>query len=211
MIRTNIRTVRATVGQGALAKCLLPFAVPILLTFGLLALIGDRWPRDLAPGSGLKLAGLFTTVITACAVWHHAVGRVEDRDARRFLAAVCALTGLLGWPVWSVGVLPSINGAVQRNPVTVRMALERTEVTHASKSRNRYHWAWFRADGGTHARLSGRYFISEELYESLGHASSAQVDVTFAEGLLGAQMVLGFDSLRDRSPEGVGSRRVGGS
>ncbi len=180
-------------GQGVLLKGLLPFAVPILLTFGLLLLVGDRWPRALAPGSGLKLAGLLTTLITAWAVWHHAVGRVEDRKARQFVALMCALTGLMGWPVWSVGVLPSINGSVQRNHVTVRMALERTEVTHASKSRDLYHWAWLRADGGTHARLSGRYFISEALYESLGNATSVQVDVTFAEGLLGAQTVLGFD------------------
>ena len=193
MTRTNIRTARATVAQGALAKSVLPFAVPILLTFGLLLLVGDRWPRDVAPGSGLKLAGFFATVITACAVWHHAVGRVEDRKARQFVALVCALTGLMGWPVWSVGVLPSINGSVQRNHHTVRMTLERTEVTHASKSRNLYHWAWLRADGGTHARLSGRDFITGALYESLGNASSAQVDVTFAEGLLGAQTVLGFD------------------
>jgi hypothetical protein len=193
MIRTDIRTARASLGQAALAKGMLPFAVPILLTFGLLLLIGDRWPRDLAPGYGLKLAGFCTTAITACAVWSHAVARVEDRKARQFVAVVCALTALMGWPVWSVGVLPSVNGSVQRNPGTVRMTVERTEVTHASKSRNLYHWAWLRAEDGQDARLSGRYFITEALHERLADASSAQVDVTFAEGLLGARIVLRFD------------------
>lgn len=190
---TKIRIPRASVPQSLFGKVLLPFALPILLTFALLLLVGNHWPRDIAPGSGLKLAGLCATAITAFVVWRNAIARVDDHKARTFAALLCAVTGLMGWPVWSVGVLPSLNGAVLRNQSTVRMTLERTEVTHKSKSRELYYWAWLKADRDNGVAGSGRYFISREIYERLEKASPATVDVTVAQGLLGAQIVRGYD------------------
>lgn len=184
---------RATVPQSLFAKVVLPFAVPILLTFALLLLVGNHWPRDIAVGSGLKLTGLVTTAMTAFAVWRYSVAQIDERKVRKFAALLCAITALLGWPVWSVGVLPSVNGMVVRNQSTVRMRLEKTEVTHASKSRELYHWAWLKADRSDAVISSGRYFISEEVYERFEKTSPATVEVAVGEGLLGARIVLGYD------------------
>lgn len=189
----QVRIRKAAVPQSVFAKILLPFAVPVLITFALLLLVGNHWPRDIAPGSGLKLAGLGASAITALAVWHSAVTRVQAPKARKGAALLCAVTGLMGWPVWCVGVLPSINGAALNSQTTVRMTLERIEVTHASKSRALYHWAWLKAGRDDSVIGSGRYFISNEIYDRLEKTRPGTVKVTVAEGLLGAQIVRGFD------------------
>lgn len=174
-------------------KAMLPFAAPILLTFALLLLVGNHWPRDIAPGSGLKLAGLVTTAVTAFGVWRYSIAQLSEPKLRKSAAILCAVTALLGWPVWSVGVLPSVNGAIVRGQSTVRMTLERTEVTHASKSRELYHWAWLKPDRSDAVIGSGRYFISEDIYNRLQETSPAKVEVMIGQGLLGARIVLGFD------------------
>ena len=183
---------RPAVPASFLGKLLLPFAVPILLTLALLLLVGDRWPRDIAPGSGLKLAGLCASALVAFAVWRFVVRDVTDKRARKFAALLCALTGLMGWPVWSVGVLPSLNGSNLSGERTVRMALERIEATRKSKSRGYYHWAWLKADSDNFGVRSGRYFISEGIYDLWGREAPAMVDVTVAQGALGALVVTGF-------------------
>lgn len=172
---------------------MLPFAVPILLTFALVLLVGDKWPRDIASGSGLKLAGLCCAAVTSLIVSLCAVGQLTDRRVRAFGGILCAATGLLGWPVWSTGVLPSINGAALSEPIIVPMTLERTETTHKSKSRDLYHWAWLRAQDDDSLIASGRYFVSETVFERLNTLERGTVGVTVAKGLLGAQVVIGFD------------------
>lgn len=184
---------RAVVPQTAIAKIVLPFAVPIMLTFALLLLIGSTWPRDLAPGSGLKLAGLCATAITTFAVWRNATSQVENPKVCKAVAVLCAITGLMGWPVWSVGVLPSVNGAALHDHAKVRMRLERTEITHASKSRELYHWAWLKAERDNAAIGSGRYFIANDVFDRLSRTAPSTVDVTIAQGLLGARVVLAFE------------------
>jgi hypothetical protein len=174
------------------ATVVLPFAIPILLTFALVLLVGNAWPRSIALGSGLKLAGLAATAITGLAVWYAAAARARDPAVARFAALACGVTALMGWPVWSVGVLPSINGSVLDGPLTVRMTLERTAVTNKRKSREFYHWAWLRAERGESVIGSGRYFIAEDVYDRWRAAAPAAVDVRIARGLLGAQVVLGF-------------------
>lgn len=188
-----IRPARAKVPATFHAKLMLPFAAPILVTFVLLALVGDQWPRDIAPGSGLKIAGLCTTAVSAFACWLFAVRAVDDRRVRGFAALLCAITGLMGWPVWSVGVLPSINGSVLAEPSAVRMTVERTEATHKSKSKGFYHWVWLKADTGNARLYSGRYFISEDVYERLNRTTPDIVTVNVARGLLGAQIVTGLE------------------
>lgn len=176
-----------------LLKLLLPFAGPIALTFALLLLGGDHWPRDIAAGSGLKIGGLCASVLTAVAIWHFATRGFADLHLRRFAAIVCAVTGLMGWPVWTTGVLPSVNGMVLGNPVTVLMTFERTERTQQSRSRNHYHWVWLKAQSVSSPIGSGRYFISQSLYEAWTAQKPVTVRVTVARGLLGAQLVQGFE------------------
>lgn len=186
---TAISPVRPQVPAAFFVQLVLPFAAPILATFVLLVLVGDQWPRDIAPGSGLKLVGLCAAILTSAVFWAFAVGDVENIRIRRFAAALCAITGLMGWPVWSVGVLPSINGSVLTEPSILRMTVERTEVAHKSKSKGFYHWVWLKADNGNARLPSGRYFISEDVYQLLQSTKPDTVTVTVAQGILGAQVV----------------------
>lgn len=172
---------------------LLPFAMPIILTFLLILLVGDHWPRDIAAGSGLKLAGLFCSALTAVVIWLYTVRKTPESRVRTFTALLCTVTGLLGWPIWSTGILPSVNGAVLAEPVIVPMTLERTETTYKSKSRDLYHWAWLKAQNEAGIVKSGRYFISEDVYARYQGTEGGVVEVSVAKGLLGAQVVLGFD------------------
>jgi hypothetical protein len=189
----NTRSSRPKLPTGLLLKPLLPFALPMVATFALVLLVGDRWPRDIAPGSGLKLAGLAATMATAFGVWRYAVRGVEDERVGRVVALLCAVTGLMGWPVWTTGVLPSVNGARLGSERTVRMDLERLETTTKSKSRGLYHWAWLAARDGEDALASGRYFLSETVYDTWQKTDPAEVHVTVARGFLGAQVVMKFD------------------
>lgn len=170
---------------------ILPFAVPILVTLILLLVVGNAWPRDIAPGSGLKLPGLAASAATATAmaVWRLAVHAIADQRVRRFAALVCAATGLMGWPVWTVGVLPTLNGAATSNERVVVMTLQRVEVTRKSRSRDYYHWAWLKAEDRGQAALSGRYFISGTTYDRWRREGPARVEVGLGRGLLGAEVV----------------------
>lgn len=171
---------------------MLPFAVPVFLTLALVLLVGDRYPRTIAPGSGLKLAGLCVTIVTCFVVWRLAVRGIEDLRAHKFAALFSVVTGLMGWPVWSVGLLPSVNGAVLDTQRTVSMRLERTEVTSKSRSRDQYHWAWLSADTPDAPISAGRYFIPQNTYREWSRRRPQQVKVTVARGLLGAMVVTGY-------------------
>lgn len=73
------------------------------------------------------------------------------------------------------------------------MRLERTETTRKSRSRDVYHWAWLTAEDDSAPIRSGRYFVSEAVFRRLSDAPQATVDVIVARGLLGAQVVIGFE------------------
>lgn len=186
---TKDRTSRATAPPGFFAKLLLPFAIPVALTMVLVILVGESWPRQIARGSGLKLAGFGATMLTAAVVWHGVTRAIADRRVRQVAALLCGLTAMLGWPVWSMGILPSINGARLGPATTQRMVLERTESTPVSRSRARNHWAWLRLGDAR----ADRYFISEELYTRWNSQRPETVTVTTAPGLLGAEVVTGYE------------------
>jgi hypothetical protein len=181
-----------TVPASFFGKVALPFGVPILLTFALL-LAGDRWPRDIAPGSGLKLAGLIMTSVVALIAWRLSVNGTLDARIRKAAALLCLITGLMGWPVWTAGVLPSINGSVLGSEKVVRMKLQRTEVTHYTKGRQDHHWAWLTPEDDDAVIGSGRYRLSESLHDRWNKAPPVTVLVTVARGALGAQVVKGFE------------------
>ncbi|MFL0672034.1 MAG: hypothetical protein ACJLS3_11615 [Erythrobacter sp.] len=186
---TKDRTSRPDVPPRFFAGLLLPFAVPMVLTMALVILVGESWPRQIAPGSGLKLAGLGASALTTILVWHRVTHGIADRRVRKMAALICGMVGLLGWPVWSIGILPSINGASLGPATTQRMVLERTESTPVSRSRARNHWAWLRSGDAP----ADRYFISEELYARWNSQRPETVTVTFAPGLLGAEVVTGYE------------------
>ncbi len=68
-------------------------------------------------------------------------------------------------------------------------SLQRTEATTIAKQRGHHHWAWLKAEGAGNEALSGRYFISEELYNAWSTAAPPSVVITIAKGLLGAGVV----------------------
>ena len=174
-------------------KLLLPFAIPILVTFALVILVGERWPRTIAPGSGLALAGLGATALTGVLVWHRVTSGMSDKRVHQMAALMCGVTGLMGWPVWSFGVLPSVNGFSLGPQEQVRMVLERTEVTTVSRSSQLNHWAWLRPVTSTDAAGAGRYFIPEATYRQWNDQRPGMVTVTVAGGLLGAQVVISYE------------------
>ena len=89
-------SVEATVPRGWHIKAILPFALPIIVTFALLILVGDRWPRGIAPGSGLKLAGFGVAVVTSYIVWYFTVRGVKDLRGRRFHSYILRCHGRYG-------------------------------------------------------------------------------------------------------------------
>lgn len=171
----------------------MPFVIPILLTFALVVFVGDSWPRNIAPGSGLKMPGFAAAGLTSLVVWHLITRSIADRRIHKEAAIICGVVGLMGWPVWSVGVLPSVNGLSLGLERALQMRLERTEVTTVSRSRDLNHWAWLRPEGQKPRVQPGRYFIPEGIYQDWYSRQPSTVTITIAEGLLGAQVVTSFE------------------
>lgn len=186
------RSPRTIVPAGFFPKLLLPFAVPILLTLLLAVLVGEQVPRTIAPGSGLKLAGLCCAVMLAAIAWRWSIRCIADRRAHAFAALACTVTGLLGWPVWTMGILPSVNGLSLHDTQTIRMALERTEVTTVRRSRSLNHWAWLKADSSGSLAGTGRYIIPEAVHADWARRHGSTVTLTVAQGLLGAAVILSY-------------------
>lgn len=170
----------------------LPVAVPFLLTIAVILSVGEAWPRNIAPGSGLKLWGLFASGLTAASVWLMVRRRVADQRAVRFAALFCVMTGLLGWPAWSVGVLPSINGRSLDPEMTQSMVIERLEITAASRQRGFYYWAWLTPLDPASGLATGRYVIPEDTFRRWSGEQPKLVQLHHARGALGARVVTGY-------------------
>lgn len=165
----------------------------MLLTAALVILVGESWPRNIAPGSGLKVPGFGASVLTSLIVWQFITRSIGDKRVHKMAAIICGVVGLMGWPVWSVGVLPSVNGFSLGPRESVRMTLTRTEITTVSRSRAFNHWAWLRPEVPTARAKTGRYFISEQTYQRWDDERPSTVNVTISEGLLGAQIVTDYE------------------
>jgi hypothetical protein len=183
----------APVRAGFFVAAALPFFIPMLLTLALVLTVGEAWPRQIAPGSGLKLAGFVAAGLTGLAVFAALTFRHSDARLRKGAALLCALTSLMGWPVWSVGVLPSVNGSALGAPEGVAMVLERTETTTVSRSSTLNHWAWLRPRSSAAPVEAGRYFISQDLHARWSANPPATVTLRIARGRLGAVVVTGFE------------------
>ncbi len=190
---TKTQASRPIVPATFFVELLLPFAIPMLLTAALVILVGESWPRNIPPGSGLKVPGFGASVLTSLIVWQFITRSIGDKRVHKMAAVICGVVGLMGWPVWSVGVLPSVNGFSLGPGVSVRMTLTRTEITTVSRSRAFNHWAWLRPEVPTAGVKAGRYFISEETYQRWNDQRPSSVTVTISKGLLGAQIVTGFE------------------
>lgn len=187
------RSHRPNVPPRYFAQLMLPFVVPSVLTLALVLLVGEHWPRNIAPGSGLKLAGLLASAMTTLGAWFVATRHLPDHRVHQMAAVVCGMTGLMGWPVWSVGIMPSVNGMTLGPEQAVTMILERTEQTPVSRSRAHYHWAWLLPASIDAEAGAGRYFIQEATYTRWNDEKPGTVTVTVAKGLLGALVVTRYE------------------
>ena len=176
-------------GQFLVLCTLAPFALPIIGTLLLVLLVGNHFPRDIAPGSGLKLMGLIAAVLAGAGVLAIVCRRWSDPQARRLALVLCGVTTLMAWPVWTVGVLPSVNGMALAESEVTAMRLTGLEVTHASKSRELYYWASLASPIADTRLGAGRYFISRELHARWSVTRAQTVQVKHATGLLGAEVV----------------------
>jgi hypothetical protein len=190
---TKTQASRLIVPPTFFVKLLLPFAIPMLLTAALVIFVGESWPRNIAPGSGLKLPGFGASVLTSLIVWQFITRSFGDKRVHKMAAIMCGVVGLMGWPVWSVGALPSLNGFSLGPRESVRMTLTRTEITTVSRSRAVNHWAWLQPEVPTARARAGRYFISEQTYQRWNNQRPSTVNVNISEGLLGAQIVTGYE------------------
>jgi hypothetical protein len=190
---TKTKASRPIVPPTFFVKLLLPFAIPMLLTVALVIIVGESWPRNIAPGSGLKMWGFGASALTSLIVWRFITRSIGDMRVHKVAAVICAVVGVMGWPVWTVGVLPSVNGFSLGRQETVRMTLTRTEITTISRSRAVNHWAWMRPEAPTARAKAGRYFISEQTYQRWNDQRPSTVNITVSKGLLGAQVVTGSE------------------
>jgi hypothetical protein len=181
------------IGAGFFVGAALPFIIPMLVTMALVLTVGEAWPRQIAPGSGLKLAGLVAAGLTGLAVFAALTFRHSDARLRKGAALLCAITSLMGWPVWSIGVLPSVNGSALGPPEAAAMVLERTEVTTVSRSNSLNHWAWLRPLSAGAPVEAGRFFIPQDLHARWSANPPDRVTLTVARGRLGAVVVTGFE------------------
>jgi hypothetical protein len=172
-----------------LLLALIPFCTPVILTLGFPAIGGSSCPRDLAVGSGLELAGLVATLVTAFLAWRVSVPGISDTRVRKMAGVFCLLVGLIGWPVWSLSALPFVNAVALQNERTIAMTLDRTETTTIRLSPKLHHWAWLAPKDAGAAVSPGRYFIPEATYERWTATKPASVNLQAATGLLGATVI----------------------
>lgn len=189
---TGRRPKKSVIPARVLVRTLIPFAVPVLLTVTMLVIAGSSLPRDIVPGSGLKLAGLLAAMVTTLFAWRVSVRGNSDPRVRSMAGVFCVLVGLISWPVWTMGALPFVNALALQNERTVILTLDRTESTPIRLSSERHHWAWLSPTEAESGILPGRHFISEATYDSWAAARPDAVEAKAATGLLGATVIIGM-------------------
>lgn len=171
----------------------LPITFPFVLVLVQILTIGDVWPRAIAPGSGLKMWGLIASALTAACVWLVIARTARDKRLVHFAALFCVMTGLMGWPFWSAGLLPSVNGSALGPERTLSMRLDRLEATRQSRQKTLFYWAWLAPQEGDSGLKAGRYFIPEDVHSRWTASTPDNVQITYARGALGALVVTGIN------------------
>lgn len=169
-------------------KTALPFVLPVALAVIIFLTVGENWPRSNAPGSGLTLPSLIASAMFATLAWRIAGRAFGDERVSKFAAIICAATGLMGWPIWTIGVLPNINGAILDHEQFAPMRLGRLDVSRPKGGSPDYS-VWLepvhpggRIDGG-------RHYISEEVYQRLESQKPVAIRVAHSRGVFGAVVV----------------------
>lgn len=180
--------------QWILAIGFTPFVVSIITTMGLVFLVGDRVPRVIAPGSSLVAAGLSVTLLTGLFPLTTMWLRWSEPLARRQTILICGFAALMSWPIWTMGVMPTVNG-MRFGPVhSTAMRLIRQEIRHASRNPTIYHWAYLRPAAADSGLTAGRYFVPTADYDIWSGAPPRNIQVHHATGLLGAEILFSFHS-----------------
>ncbi len=171
---------------------LLPIPIALLALALTFLVAGTDTPRQIAPGSSLAGTGLLVTVVIAATLTLLVRAAGADGQMQKLGMVLTLLTSLIAWPMWTMGALPSLNGVRLAPTATAAMTLERLETSHASKSRTIYHWAYLTTTDASTPVRSGRYFVSDGAYARWSADGTRTVQLTYARGLLGAQVVLGI-------------------
>lgn len=170
----------------------LPFPLAILTTLAFVLTVGTHFPRDIAPGSSLILPGLLLSIAVLLVVMGRVRRRWSDPAPRRFSLILCVITSALAWPVWTTGILPSVNGIKLGAEQISTMRLAGLTTSHASKGRQIYYWARLQATSPASRIGSGRYFVPKAIHDGWQSRTGQEVAVVHATGLLGAETVLSF-------------------
>ena len=170
----------------------IPFPLAILATLLLVFAAGARFPRDVAPGSSLALPGLIVSLAIMSLITARVRRHWIEPAPRRFSLILCTATSLMAWPVWTMGILPSVNGMHLHAERTSAMRLSALTFSHASKGRQIYYWGTLQPAGEATGIGAGRYFIPKAIYDAWQGQVGKRVTVHHATGLLRAEAVLEF-------------------
>lgn len=171
----------------------LPFPLAIGATFALVLLVGERFPRQLAPDATLAPAGLAMTLLAMGAILSVIWRQWTDDAPRRFALLLVTLTSLLAWPVWTIGIAPSVNGMRLGPQQASTMRVVELTMSRASKGRSIYYWARLRPADARSRVGAGRYFVPQHIHERWQARTGAEVTVRHATGLLGAETIISFE------------------
>ncbi|MGB5076885.1 MAG: hypothetical protein WBO17_05340 [Sphingorhabdus sp.] len=178
--------------QWAIPLAFTPFMFAIVATILLVLIVGNEVPRAVAYGSSLAIWGLGAAFLSAVLPLQFMQRKWPQPNMRRAGLIACGLAALMAWPVWTMGILPTVNGLVMGAITTSEMRLMRQETSHASKSRQIYHWAYLQPVSDETPLRAGRYFVTAQDYARWNSKRPDSIQVDHANGLLGAEVVLGF-------------------
>ncbi len=178
--------------QWAIPLALSPFLIAIVATMLLVLFVGDDIPRNIAYGSSLAAWGLATAIISAVIPFAILRNKWPQPVMRRMALGLCGIGAFMSWPVWTMGILPTINGMHIGTLQTSEMRLDRLETSHASKSRKIYHWAYLQPVSPTAALDGGRYFVSANEHRRWSKTRPQTIQISHVTGLLGAQIVTAY-------------------
>jgi tryptophan-rich sensory protein len=189
--------------------CFAPFVGSVLLTMAF-ALLLPWWsvPRTLVPGHGLVWQGLAVVVGVVAALQWRLRKEVPPSQARRVLAWLTTLGALMAWPVVTMGLLPTVNGARLTAERVTQVQLMQLTTSPQKGQREPYHWARIvPLDGGTPGSQggqggkarngassagdvkAGRLLVSAADYAAWSQSGTNVLRITHSRGLLGARVV----------------------